>query len=82
MKSALRRVLAGESYRLAAEAEAEAEAEGVGWRDVHRNAGTISGLREAHIETWHADWGEKFPPLWRHHLRGESEHGGEGKGAD
>ena len=62
MKAALRRLLAGESYRQAAEAE------GVGYRELHRNGGTVEGLREGHLRAWRERWGGAFPTMWRHHL--------------
>ena len=69
MKAALGRVLNGEPYRKAAAGE------GVGWRELHRNAGTVSGLREAHKRAWLADWGAAFPATWRHHVRDLDEAG-------
>ena len=45
-----------------------AKAEGVDYRELHRNAGTVPGLREAHLRAWRASWGEAFPELWEHHL--------------
>jgi hypothetical protein len=45
MKRALRRVLAGESYRSAAAAE------GIDPSDVHRSAKSVPGLIEAHLIT-------------------------------
>lgn len=69
MKAALRRVLKGESYRKAAEGE------GVGYREVHRNASTIKGLRDAHNRAWRDGWGRAFPALWRHHVRDLDEAG-------
>lgn len=62
MKRALRRVLDGESYRAAAEAE------GVGFRELHRNAATVPGLRAAHLVAWREHWGRAFPAVWRHHV--------------
>jgi hypothetical protein len=69
MKAALQRVLKGESYRMAAEGE------GVGWRELHRNAGTVSGLRDAHKRAWLEHWGAAFPATWRHHVRDLDEAG-------
>jgi hypothetical protein len=68
MKRALGRVLEGESYRVAATAE------GVGWRELHRNAATVAGLKAAHLEAWRESWGRAFPAVWRHHVpaRGEA----------
>ncbi len=63
MKRALGRVLEGESYRAAAAAE------GVGWRELHRNAATVPGLRGQHLETWRDRWGRAFPAVWRQHIR-------------
>lgn len=63
MKRALARVLAGESYRKAAEAER------VGWRELHRNAGTVEGLRDAHRRAWRDGWGRAFPAVWQHHVK-------------
>lgn len=62
MKRALRRVLEGESYRPAATAE------GVGYRELHRNAATVEGLRDAHLKAWRDGWGRAFPAQWRHHV--------------
>ena len=69
MKRGLNRVLDGESYRLAAEGE------GVGWRELHRNASTIKGLRDAHRRAWRDDWGRAFPAVWQHHVRDLDEAG-------
>ncbi len=69
MKRALCRVLNGESYRIAATCER------VGFRELHRNAATIPGLREAHLIAWRDDWGADFPPTWRQHLRDLDEAG-------
>lgn len=63
MKRAFGRVLDGESYRAAAAAE------GVGFRDLHRNAATVTGLRAAHLEAWRASWGSAFPTVWQQHVR-------------
>ncbi len=63
MKRALGRVLEGETYRSAAAAE------GVGWRELHRNAATVPGLRAGHLEAWRGHWGRAFPAVWRHHVR-------------
>ncbi len=65
MKSALKALLDGDSYRTAAEKA------GVEYRQVHRNAGTVAGLREAHLLAWRDDW-EKYgglPEMWRQHLK-------------
>lgn len=63
MKRALHRLLAGESYRKSAEAE------GVGFRDLHRNASSVDGLRDAHRRAWRDGWGNAFPAVWRHHVQ-------------
>jgi len=63
MKRALGRLLDGDSYRRAAEGE------GVGYRDLHRNAQTVGGLRVAHLEAWRDYWGPAIAPAWKHHLR-------------
>ena len=64
MKLALHDLLGsnGFSYRNAAEAN------GVDWRELHRNAKTVPGLREAHLRTWRDWWGDAFPTMWKHHL--------------
>ena len=62
MKAALLALLEGQSYRQAAEAH------GARWRDVHRAAGTVPGLREAHLRAWCGSWGPSFPTVWRRHL--------------
>ena len=62
MKEALKLVLAGESYRAAAEQT------GVGYREVFRNAQSVGGLREAHKVTWVESWEDDFPVMWLHHL--------------
>ncbi len=64
MKRALHRALVGESYRAAAKAEG---IENV-YREVWRNAGTVPGLRDSHLEAWQQQWGESFPPMWEQHL--------------
>ena len=69
MKRALCRVLDGESYRRAATAER------VGHRELHRNAGTVAGLRLAHKRAWRDEWGEAFPAVWQHHVRDLDEAG-------
>lgn len=63
MKAALQRVLKGETYRDAAKGE------GVGYRELHRNASTVTGLRDAHKQAWRDGWGGAFPAVWRHHVR-------------
>ena len=63
LSKALQRLLKGETYRKAAEGE------GVGYRELHRNASTVTGLRDAHLIAWRDDWGADFPPTWRHHVR-------------
>lgn len=62
MKRALLAVLAGRSYRHAADAE------GLDHRDVYKAAGTVEGLRQLHLRAWRDSWGEGFPSVWRHHL--------------
>jgi len=62
MKQALRRLLTGQSYREAAEAER------VDHAYLWRAAGSIGGLREAHLRAWRDRWGAEFPPEWRQHL--------------
>ncbi len=62
MKRALRRLLDGDSYRHAAQAE------GVGYRELHRDAASVAGLREAHLAARRAGWGAAFPAVWRHHF--------------
>ena len=62
MKTALKLLLDGESYRSAAEQT------GVGYREVYRNAASIGELRDAHKLMWLELWGDDFPPLWQHHL--------------
>ena len=64
MKAALLAVLDGESYRNAAEIH------GARWRDLHRAASTVPGLREAHLRAWRASWGDSFPEVWRRHIDG------------
>lgn len=63
MKRALVRLLEGASYRQAAAGE------GVGFRELHRNAATVNGLRAAHLRAWRDRWGGAFPSVWRHHVR-------------
>jgi hypothetical protein len=63
MKRALGRLLDGESYRQAAADE------GVGYRELHRNAATVEGLRSAHLQAWRGGWGEAFPAVWQQHVR-------------
>ncbi len=62
MKTALKLLLDGESYRSAAEQT------GVGYREVYRNAASVGELRDAHKLMWLELWGDDFPPLWQHHL--------------
>ena len=62
MKRALRRVLAGESYREAATAE------GIDHADVWQAARSISGLRQEHLRAWRKRWGDKFPKEWQQHI--------------
>ena len=62
MKQALRRLLNGQSYREAATAE------GVDHSYLWRAAGSIPGLRDAHLRAWSAKWGNELPVEWRHHL--------------
>ena len=62
MKQALRRLLAGESYREAAAAER------VDHAYLWRAAGSIGGMREAHLRAWHTSWGDRFPLVWEQHL--------------
>ncbi len=62
MKRGLVRVLKGQSYRRAAADE------GIGYRELHRNAKTVPGLVELHLEAWRKSWGRDFPSLWRHHI--------------
>ena len=67
MKQALHDLLgdgseAGLSYRQVSEAN------GVDWRELHRNAKTVPGLRETHLRTWRDWWGKSFPTMWKHHL--------------
>lgn len=69
MKRALGRVLEGESYRAAAAGE------GVGWRELHRNAATVPGLKAAHLEAWRESWGRAFPAVWRRHVANLTEAG-------
>ena len=38
-------------------------------RELHRNTGTITGLRDAHKQAWRDGWGGAFPAVWRHHVR-------------
>jgi hypothetical protein len=64
MKAALLAVLDGESYRNAAEIH------GARWRDLHRAAATVPGLREAHLRAWRASWGDSFPEVWQRHIEG------------
>ena len=64
MKVALKALLEGDSYRHAARVA------GVGFRELHRNALSVPGLREAHLRAWHGSWGPDFPPEWRQHLEG------------
>ena len=66
-KAALIAVLEGQSYRQAAEAH------GVRWRDLHRAARTVPGLREAHLRAWQRSWGQTVPSVWRQHLQGVEE---------
>ncbi len=63
MKQALRRLLAGESYREAAAAER------VDHAYLWRAAGSIGGMREAHLRAWRERWGDEFPPQWQHHMK-------------
>lgn len=62
MKRALRRVLKGESYRLAAEDEK------VDHATLWRAAGSIEGLRVEHLRSWRERWGDEFPTLWQRHV--------------
>ena len=62
MKQALRRVLTGQSYREAAAAE------GVDHSYLWRAAGSIRGIREAHLRAWQESWGDRFPQVWEQHL--------------
>ncbi len=64
MKQALHDLLGkdGGSYRIAAWSN------GVDHRELHRNAKTVPGLREAHLRTWRDWWGDAFPTMWKHHL--------------
>ncbi len=62
MKAALSAVAAGDTYRRAAERA------GVDYRDLHKNAKTVPGLRELHLEEWERSLGPAFPKMWRHHL--------------
>ena len=39
------------------------------FRELHRNAGTVTGLHRAHKQAWLDGWGKAFPANWRHHVR-------------
>ena len=62
MKTALRLVLDGTSYR-AAGREC-----GVDFRDLHKNAKRL-GLDLMHLKAWRDSWGDRLAPAWKHHLR-------------
>ena len=62
MKTALRLVLDGTSYRSAGREC------GVDFRDLHKNAKRL-GLDRAHLEAWRDSWGDRLAPAWKHHLR-------------
>jgi hypothetical protein len=63
MKRSLLCVLSGASYRDAARSE------GIDPATLHRAAGTVPGLRRAHLIAWRERWGDSFPPSWEHHVR-------------
>lgn len=60
---ALLRVLEGEPYRVAARAERIDPA------TLHRAAGTVPGLRRAHLEALRERFGGELPPVYAHHAR-------------
>ena len=49
--------------------------EGVGYRELHRNAATVAGLKAAHLQAWREGWGKAFPAVWQQHVRDLDETG-------